>query len=55
MLLVSHALGVIKEMCDEAVWLHQGRLIRQGTPDEMIDAYTEFLNVGDDVLVLEDF
>jgi len=55
MLLVSHALGVIKEMCDEAVWLHQGRLIRQGTPDEMIDAYTEFLNVGDDALVLEDF
>ena len=55
MLLVSHALGVIKEMCDEAVWLHQGRLIRRGTPDEMIDAYTEFLNVGDDALVLEDF
>ena len=55
MLVVSHALGVIKEMCDEAVWLHQGRLIRQGTPDEIIDAYTNFLNVGDDALVLEDF
>jgi len=55
MLLVSHALGVIKEMCDEAVWLHQGKLIRQGTPEEIIDAYTHFLNVGDDALVLEDF
>jgi len=55
MLVVSHALGVIKEMCDEAVWLHQGQLIRQGKPDEIIDAYTNFLNVGDDALVLEDF
>jgi len=55
MLVVSHALGVIKEMCDEAVWLHQGRLIRQGEPQEIIDAYTNFLNVGDDALVLEDF
>ena len=55
MLVVSHALGVIKEMCDEAVWLHHGRLIRQGKPDEIIDAYTEFLNVGDNALVLEDF
>jgi ABC-type polysaccharide/polyol phosphate transport system ATPase subunit len=55
MLVVSHALGVIKEMCDEAVWLHHGRLIRQGKPDDIIDAYTNFLNVGDDALVLEDF
>lgn len=55
MLLVSHALGTIKEMCDETIWLHQGQLIRQGKPDEIVEAYTNFLNVGEDALVLEDF
>jgi ABC-type polysaccharide/polyol phosphate transport system ATPase subunit len=55
MLLVSHALGTIKEMCDEVVWLHQGEKIRQGDPAEMIDAYTKFLHVGEDAMVLEDF
>ncbi len=55
MLVVSHALGTIKELCDEAVWLHKGELIRQGPPDEIIAAYTKFLQVGEDALVLEDF
>jgi ABC-type polysaccharide/polyol phosphate transport system ATPase subunit len=55
MLVVSHALGTIKELCTEAIWLHQGKLIRRGDPQEIIDAYTEFLQVGEDALVLEDF
>lgn len=55
MLLVSHALGTIKEMCDETVWLHQGRLVRRGEPGEIIDAYTDFLKVGEKALVMEDF
>jgi ABC-type polysaccharide/polyol phosphate transport system ATPase subunit len=55
MLLVSHALGTIKEMCDEAVWLHKGKLIRQGPPDQIIEAYTTFLRVGEDAITLEDF
>jgi ABC-type polysaccharide/polyol phosphate transport system ATPase subunit len=55
MLLVSHALGTIKDMCDEAVWLHKGKLIRQGPPGEIIEAYTKFLQVGEDAITLEDF
>jgi ABC-type polysaccharide/polyol phosphate transport system ATPase subunit len=55
MLVVSHALGTIKELCDEAIWLHKGELIRQGEPDEIIAAYTKFLQVGEDAITLEDF
>lgn len=55
MLVVSHALGTIKELCDEAVWLHKGKLIRRGQPDEIIEAYTRFLQVGEDAITLEDF
>jgi lipopolysaccharide transport system ATP-binding protein/teichoic acid transport system ATP-binding protein len=55
MLVVSHALGTIKELCDEAIWLHKGKLVGRGTPDEMISGYTKFLQVGEDAITLEDF
>jgi ABC-type polysaccharide/polyol phosphate transport system ATPase subunit len=55
MLVVSHALGTIKELCNEAVWLHKGELIRRGQPDEIIEAYTRFLRVGEDAITMEDF
>ncbi|SHI72886.1 teichoic acid transport system ATP-binding protein [Tessaracoccus bendigoensis DSM 12906] len=55
MLLVSHALTSIQEMSDEVIWLHKGRLIRRGEPKEICDAYLEFLKVGDEAVVMEDF
>jgi ABC-type polysaccharide/polyol phosphate transport system ATPase subunit len=54
MLLVSHALGTIKDMCSEAIWLHQGRLIQRGEPDDVVAAYARFLEVGENALTLED-
>jgi ABC-type polysaccharide/polyol phosphate transport system ATPase subunit len=52
--LVSHALGTIQDMCDFAIWMHKGELQKQGEPDEVIDAYTTFLEVGEDALTMED-
>jgi ABC-type polysaccharide/polyol phosphate transport system ATPase subunit len=52
--LVSHALGTVKEMCNEAIWMHKGQLIMQGKPEEVIEAYTKFLEVGEDAITLED-
>jgi ABC-type polysaccharide/polyol phosphate transport system ATPase subunit len=52
--LVSHALGTIQELCDVAVWMHKGELRMQGEPDAVIDAYTQFLEVGEDALTMED-
>lgn len=52
--LVSHALGSIKQLCDEVIWMHQGRLLLQGAPDEVIAAYTKFLDVGETPMTLED-
>ena len=54
-LLVSHALGSIKELCDSAIWMHQGELRMWDEPDAVVDAYTEFLEVGaEDALTVED-
>jgi ABC-type polysaccharide/polyol phosphate transport system ATPase subunit len=52
--LVSHALGSIQELCDSAIWMHKGRLQMWDEPEPVVDAYTKFLDVGEDALTLED-
>ena len=54
MLLVSHALGTIKDMCNDAIWLDHGRLMRRGDPTEIVNAYLKHLEVGDDATAMED-
>jgi ABC-type polysaccharide/polyol phosphate transport system ATPase subunit len=52
--LVSHALGSIEELCDSAVWLHKGELQMWDEPSAVIDAYTDFLGVREDAVTMED-
>jgi lipopolysaccharide transport system ATP-binding protein len=37
--LVSHALESIREICERAIWLHDGRIAEDGSPDEVVEAY----------------
>jgi ABC-type polysaccharide/polyol phosphate transport system ATPase subunit len=54
-LLVSHAMGSITDLCDRALWMHRGELRMAGAPDEVVSEYTRFLGVrGDDATTLED-
>jgi ABC-type polysaccharide/polyol phosphate transport system ATPase subunit len=41
LVLVSHDLGLVEELCDRALWLDVGRLIRSGHPRQVADAYRE--------------
>jgi ABC-type polysaccharide/polyol phosphate transport system ATPase subunit len=52
--LVSHSLASISELCNEVIWLHKGKLMMRGEPDEVITAYTDFVNVGPSAVILED-
>jgi ABC-type polysaccharide/polyol phosphate transport system ATPase subunit len=52
--IVSHALGTIKELCDNAIWLDHGELKMYGNPDEVVDAYTDFLGEKQDAVSMED-
>jgi ABC-type polysaccharide/polyol phosphate transport system ATPase subunit len=54
MFLVSHSLNAIREMCDDALWIHKGKLMMHDTPDACIKAYTKFLEVGENAFTLED-
>jgi ABC-2 type transport system ATP-binding protein len=37
--IVSHALGTMRTMCDEVAWLDHGRLVGVGKPSELVDEY----------------
>jgi ABC-type polysaccharide/polyol phosphate transport system ATPase subunit len=39
MLCVSHAPALLREMCDRAIWLDHGKLMAQGSVDEVLEAY----------------
>jgi ABC-type polysaccharide/polyol phosphate transport system ATPase subunit len=52
--LVSHAMGSIEELCDAAIWLHKGEMRMWDEPQAVIDAYTEFLGVREDAVTMED-
>ena len=54
MFLVSHGLGSIKEMCNEAIWLDHGKLMLRGQPDEVVNAYIKFVKVKKSASNLED-
>lgn len=43
-IIVSHSLGTIKELCDEVIWLHDGEIRMQGKADDVIPEYEEFMN-----------
>src|SRR5215212_3859582 len=42
-LFVSHSMGMVKRFCTQAILLHKGRLIRSGSPEEVVDHYEELI------------
>ena len=46
--LVSHSMGSISELCDQAIWMHRGEMRMWDEPEAVIDAYTRFLDVKRD-------
>jgi len=54
MFLVSHSLGSIQELCNDAIWIHKGKLMLHDTPERCIKAYTTFLKVGENAFTFED-
>ncbi|MBQ9453552.1 MAG: ABC transporter ATP-binding protein [Desulfovibrio sp.] len=40
---VSHDMNAVKLLCDEALLLHSGKILYQGSPDEAVNRYNESL------------
>jgi lipopolysaccharide transport system ATP-binding protein/teichoic acid transport system ATP-binding protein len=54
MVLVSHALSSIRDLCNDAIWLDHGKLMMHGDPSDVVDAYTKYMQVEQSSAVLED-
>ena len=42
--LVTHDTNTAAQMCDEAIWLHKGRLMRSGAATQVVNAYAESMD-----------
>jgi hypothetical protein len=50
-LLVTHSLGLAEKMCDEVLWLRQGKVADEGDPKRVIDAYLTYVAGGEEALL----
>ena len=39
MVFVTHSMGQVKELCDRAVWIHEGHIKEDGNVSEVVDHY----------------
>ncbi len=43
-IIVSHSSGTLRSLCDTILWIHDGEVKMQGTVDEVLPAYEEFMD-----------
>lgn len=43
--LVSHSAGMIQQMCNRAIWLHEGNIVIDGRADEVSKIYQKWANL----------
>jgi ABC-type polysaccharide/polyol phosphate transport system, ATPase component len=41
--IVSHSLDTIKELCDSVLWMHEGHIKKIGLPNDIVPEYIEFM------------
>ena len=50
-LIVTHSLGLVERMCDEALWLRHGRTAASGDPKRVVDEYLLYVAGGEEQLL----
>ena len=41
--IVSHSIDTLKQLCDTVMWMHEGKIKRIGDPEEVLDEYVAFM------------
>lgn len=44
--IVSHSIETLKQLCDTVMWIHEGQIKRIGDPNEVLDEYVAFMEKG---------
>ena len=42
--IVSHNMSTVEELCDSVIWLHDGKIKMQGPAKEVLEAYNQFMS-----------
>ncbi|MCI5804846.1 MAG: ABC transporter ATP-binding protein [Clostridium sp.] len=42
-IIVSHSITTLKDLCDKVMWMHEGEIKKIGTPEEILPEYREFM------------
>ena len=45
--IVSHDMGTLKELCHKVLWIHEGNVMEIGEPGPVIERYEEFMMRGE--------
>lgn len=41
--IVSHSLSTLEELCDEVMWMNDGEVVKIGNPHDVLEEYVEFM------------
>lgn len=41
--IVSHSISTLTDLCDKVMWMHEGEIKKIGTPAEVLEEYQEFM------------
>lgn len=42
-IIVSHSISTVKDLCDRIIWLDEGKIMDQGEPKQILKEYKEFM------------
>ncbi len=45
-IIVSHSIETLKELCDTVCWMHDGEIREIGEPETVLEHYAEFMSAG---------
>lgn len=54
-IIVSHGMGAIRDICDRCLWIDNGRILMDGTPDVVTAAYIDSVRGEDEISELREF
>lgn len=54
-IIVSHGMGSIKSICNRCLWMENGRVIMDGSPESVTKAYIDSVRAADEAQLMETF
>jgi ABC-type polysaccharide/polyol phosphate transport system ATPase subunit len=52
--IVTHSLGLVDRMCDDAIWLRNGEMVERGDPKRVVDTYLIYVAGGEENMLAEE-